>query len=301
MPGEVISAHADFEAECEQCHLSFDKKGQNQLCLSCHDHENISKDIAKGTGFHGRLTNVKNIECNTCHTDHRGRNADVVGLITATFDHAKTDFPLKGRHASQDCKACHIDDKEYHQAPSQCFDCHKKADPHKGRLGKKCSTCHDEKSWSPKEFNHDKETDYKLLGKHKKISCNACHVNQKYEKTPKDCYACHYVNDIHNGAQGKKCGACHAEKDWADVAFDHEKETKFPLKWNHSELSCVSCHVGGSFEKELKTDCYSCHKQDDQHKGQYGNKCSSCHTEKSWDSVKFRHDRDTDYSLIGLA
>ena len=299
MPGEVIKSHASFEADCDQCHQSFDKKKQNQSCLACHDHENIKEDISKSTGVHGRITNVRNIECSTCHTEHLGRQANVVNLVAATFDHSKTDFPLKGGHATQECKACHVADKKYHDAPVQCFSCHKKIEPHKTRLGKNCQDCHSEKSWSSITYDHDKETEYKLLGKHKDVPCDVCHVSQKYKDTPKQCYDCHYVNDIHNGSQGKKCESCHSEKNWSDVAFDHDKETKFSLKDSHSELSCVSCHAGGDFEKKLKTDCYSCHRQDDRHKSQYGNKCSSCHTEKEWKTVIFQHDRDTDYSLSG--
>jgi len=299
MPGELVQSHAKFEAKCEKCHKSFNKIGQNKLCMSCHDHANIKKDIAKGTGYHGRIKNIANVECNTCHTDHRGRGASIVSLIPGTFNHDKTDFRLKGKHTGLECKTCHKPGSEYHEADKQCVACHKKVEPHKGKLGKQCGSCHAEKRWNIIRYDHTKHTKFKLRGKHKKVNCDVCHINNKYKKTPKNCYACHYVNDIHNGKQGKKCGSCHSEKSWKNVKFDHKK-TKFPLKWNHLDLSCVSCHVAGSYEKKLKTSCVSCHKQDDTHKGRYGKKCSACHTEKAWKSVTFRHNRDTKFRLKGL-
>jgi len=299
MPGELTRSHEKFEASCEKCHKSFKKTGQNKLCLACHDHANIKKDVSKGTGYHGRIQNIKQIECNTCHTDHRGRAASIVNLIPGSFNHNKTDFRLKGKHAGVECKACHVSGKKYHEADKRCVSCHKKEGPHKGKLGKSCQNCHSEQQWNKILFDHAKHTDFKLQGKHKKVKCNVCHVNNTYKKTPKNCYACHYVNDIHNGKQGKKCGSCHSVKSWKQVKFDHSK-TKFPLKGNHLDVACVLCHVAGSYDKKLKTSCISCHRQDDTHKGRYGAKCATCHTEKSWKSVIFSHNRDTKFDLKGL-
>lgn len=299
MPGEVVQVHAEIEAACEKCHQSFDKVGQNNLCMDCHDHKNIKADIAKSLGYHGRLKNIKNIECNTCHSDHLGRGADIVNFSTETFDHKKTDFILKGSHVRLVCESCHLENKKFHQAPKKCVDCHGKKDPHKGELGKKCADCHAERNWHAIKFDHDKKTDFKLRGEHRDVNCDVCHVGNKYEDTPKNCYACHYVNDIHNGSQGKKCDSCHSEKNWKTVKFDHDKKTDFALKGEHAELSCAACHVDG-YEEELKTTCISCHKKDDTHKGQYGKKCKSCHTEKSWKKLTFNHDRDTKFELNGL-
>ena len=61
MPGELARVHEKFEASCEECHQSFNKIGQNELCMSCHDHANIKNDVAEGTGYHGRIKNMKNI------------------------------------------------------------------------------------------------------------------------------------------------------------------------------------------------------------------------------------------------
>lgn len=300
MPGELTRAHESIEGDCGKCHESFNKAAKNKLCLDCHDHANIKKDIANGAGYHGRIKNVENIECKTCHTDHRGREASIINFTAGTFDHKNTDFILKGKHAGLECSGCHLPEKQYHEAPGKCVDCHGEKDPHKGNLGKQCAGCHNAKAWQEIKFDHEKDTDFDLIGKHKEVNCDVCHVSNKYKDTPKKCYACHYVNDIHNGSQGKKCESCHSAKNWKTVRFDHDKETNFPLKWKHADISCIACHVTGSYEDELKTSCVSCHKKDDTHKGQYGNKCSSCHGEKSWKSVSFDHDKDTKFKLTGL-
>lgn len=300
MPDELAWAHESIEASCEKCHQSFNKVGQNELCMDCHDHANIKNDIDNGVGYHGRIKNIENIECNTCHSDHHGREASIVNLTPETFDHNKTDFALKGKHSRLECEACHQAEKKYFEAGKECINCHEKQDPHKGNLGKQCQDCHSEKKWDVISFDHDKDTDFKLLGKHQEVKCDVCHVGNKYEDTPKNCYACHYVNDIHDGSQGKKCESCHSEKTWETVKFDHDKKTKFPLKGKHSDIDCVSCHTSGSYQDKLKTSCFSCHKKDDSHKGSYGKKCKNCHTEKSWRSVIFNHDRDTKFNLNGL-
>ena len=299
MPGELARVHKDIEASCEECHQSFNKIGQNELCMDCHDHLNIKNDVEKGSGYHGRIKNMQNIECSTCHTDHHGREAVIVNFTAGTFDHNKTDFTLKGKHTGLECKACHVPEKKYHEADKQCVDCHGKQDSHKGELGRKCGNCHNEKRWNEISFDH-KTTDFDLLGKHVDVRCDVCHINNKYKDTPKNCYACHYVNDIHSGSQGEKCDSCHSVKNWKTVKFDHDKKTKFPLKWKHADITCVSCHVSGGYKEKLKTSCISCHKQDDTHKGQYGTKCETCHAEKSWKSVSFDHDKDTVFSLKGV-
>jgi uncharacterized paraquat-inducible protein A len=78
MPGEVIKGHAKYEQECTQCHDTSDKDKQGQLCVQCHAHENILDDLSKKTGFHGRLPKSSQTDCKHCHTEHIGRNANII-------------------------------------------------------------------------------------------------------------------------------------------------------------------------------------------------------------------------------
>ena len=298
MPGPVIKAHEKYEQDCDQCHDTSDKERQGQLCVQCHAHENIIDDISSKTGFHGRLSVQEKNDCKHCHTEHEGRDAQVILLNTATFDHSKTDFLLKDSHKKTACKECHKTDKKYSEAPSDCYSCHKKSDVHEGKHGKKCEDCHKATNWKQTIFDHDK-TDFALKGAHKETPCATCHINQKYKDTAKDCFSCHQINDSHQGNFGKKCADCHNTEQWDKARFDHNKKTEFPLYGKHNEASCDSCHDSGDLKKELPKQCYGCHKNDDSHKGQYGKKCQDCHKSSSWQKQVFDHNKKTDFMLLG--
>lgn len=295
MPGEVIEGHAEYESECSQCHERFEKRSQSALCLDCH--EEIAADIDSLEGFHGRIEGIRDMECKVCHTDHEGRDADIVGLDPDTFDHAATDFELKGVHLKTECQACHSPElKYYSEAPSECIDCHKEDDNHKGRLGEACGDCHVERGWREAKFDHD-ETDFPLEGKHEDVSCNACHANERYEETPTECYSCHRLNDVHRGSRGTECNDCHTPRDWEKVTFDHDRDTDFPLEGRHRDVFCNDCHTDGVFEKEMDTACYACHRNDDDHNGRNGEECDKCHTPQAWKDISFDHDEDTEFPL----
>jgi len=308
MPGEVISAHEKYEDSCDQCHDTGSKERQAQLCVACHDHENILDDLTNKTGFHGQLSTKAKEDCKHCHTEHIGRGADIVLLNTSTFDHHKTDFPLKGGHIKTQCKSCHKPDKKYSGAPSQCYSCHKESDIHDGKQGKKCESCHSPVNWKQNSFDHDK-TDFPLKNTHKETACASCHINQKYKDTPKECSSCHQINDVHRGDFGNKCDTCHTSKKWDQIVFDHNKKTDFSLDGKHKQTDCTSCHRSGdlkpdhksptSLKSKLSTTCYSCHKNDDSHKSRNGKKCADCHTTSSWQKQKFNHDKKTDFPLLG--
>ena len=296
MPGDVIKGHAKEEENCEKCHKKFDKNAQSTLCADCH--KDIGKDLAEKRGFHGLQAGNK--ECKECHTDHKGRDAKIAEFDHAKFDHVKTDFPLKGGHLNKKvkCTDCHKAGKKYREATSYCNDCHKKDDKHKGGLGTDCAKCHVEKAWKDVTFDHDK-TKFKLVGKHVDVKCEKCHAGNKFKDTPMTCIACHKKDDKHKGKLGPKCESCHTAKSWKEVLFDHDK-THFPLLGKHKEVKCDKCHEGNKFKNTPKL-CSACHKKDDEkaHKGKFGQKCETCHTEKDWKDILFDHDKKTKYPLVG--
>jgi hypothetical protein len=296
MPGDLIEGHAKFENTCKSCHEPFDKSKQRRLCLACHKPE--ARDISKKVGFHGRSKQIRRVECKQCHTDHKGRKADIVGLDRENFKHAATDFPLRGAHEKLDCGRCHRKGKKFRDAPKQCISCHRADEPHKGRMGKVCSNCHGEQRWSPVRFDHSK-TKFPLKGAHRKTLCKDCHPNERYKNTPKVCASCHKLNDVHGGRYGAKCNSCHTPKAWTAITFDHGKHTKYPLVGKHRKVGCGACHTGGLYRKKLKKTCYGCHKLDDEHKGRNGTKCQACHTPRRWNKVAFNHNKDTKFALRG--
>lgn len=299
MPGELSKAHAKFEETCTECHKFFKQSFQNDLCLDCHDHKNIVSDIKNKTGFHGRIPDVNTKECKVCHQEHRGRETSIILLDQQTFDHAATDFQLRGSHLVVACQGCHKPKKKYYEAKQKCIDCHKDDEPHKGKLGKVCNSCHRETSWNDFQYDHSK-TDFPLKGKHKGVDCRDCHPQERYLSVPTKCYSCHQNDDNHEGRFGKKCKSCHKTAGWAEKHFDHDKDTKFKLTGKHNTVSCNQCHKKDEdpYDKKRERTCFSCHKFTDEHKGQYGKKCKDCHNTKGWRKNSFDHDK-TDFRLTG--
>jgi hypothetical protein len=296
-PGKLIAGHAKLEDQCNNCHVRFDRKAQDGLCMSCH--KDVGADMRAKTGFHGRL---KPQACNTCHTDHKGRDAQIVKLDKRSFDHAQTDFALRGKHQPVACEKCHASGKKYSEAPQDCNSCHKKDDVHKGGLGVKCADCHSETSWKETKFDHEK-TRFSLTGKHQQAKCTDCHKNGQYKDTVRTCIGCHKKEDDsakgHKGQFGEKCETCHGANAWKPSTFNHDTDTKFDLRGKHRNASCTDCHKGNLYRVKLSQDCYACHQKDDKHQGSLGKDCGSCHSERSWkEPPKFNHDK-TDFPLLG--
>lgn len=295
-PGKVITGHAKVENECAQCHVKFDRKAQDGLCMGCH--KDVGADVRAKTGFHGRL---KPQACNTCHTDHKGRDMRIVVLDKKKFDHNQSDYVLRGKHQKVECDKCHVAGKRFREASQECNACHKRDDVHKGGLGVKCADCHTESSWKEATFDHGK-TKFALTGKHGDVKCADCHKNNAYKETPRSCVGCHRQDDDrkgHKGQYGEKCESCHGTKAWKPSSFNHDTDTRYDLRGKHRTTACADCHKGSLYRNKLSNDCYACHKADDKHKDSLGRDCASCHSERSWkEPAKFNHEQSS-FPLLG--
>jgi hypothetical protein len=268
------------------------KAAQDRLCLDCH--KEVSADVARHEGYHGRIR----IEtCRACHTEHKGRGAHIVQLDTQHFDHLLTDFRLDGKHTSTACSACHRSGTKYRAAPGSCVECHRKDDIHKAGLGEKCAECHSTKSWKEASFDHSRSR-FALTGKHVEVQCKACHKDSAFRQTPSACLSCHRKDDRHKGRFGEKCESCHSAKSWKSVSFDHDADTHFELRGKHRALECSTCHKGNLYRDKLESTCIACHRKDDKHKGSLGEKCEGCHLERDWKDTRFDHQR-TAFPLLG--
>jgi hypothetical protein len=296
MPGPLIAGHAKLEPDCFGCHAAFSRRSQTSKCLDCH--KEIAADRSAGRGFHGHQLDAAKQECRVCHTDHKGRDADIVQLDRETFDHAVTNFSLRDAHKTTACGDCHAQAVKFRAAPGLCVDCHKASDPHKGQLGAQCERCHGEDAWRRvKSFDHD-ATRFPLDGAHRAVDCASCHAGERYANVATACVACHRLQDVHAARYGPKCEDCHDQNRWKPAQFNHDR-TKFALHGAHAAVKCDSCHTGDLFRDKLATSCVSCHKQRDAHKGQLGSRCEQCHGDVSWrKTVAFDHDL-TRFPLIG--
>lgn len=297
MPGPVVAGHAEYESDCGSCHVRFSRESQRTLCLDCH--EDIAADITNGTGFHGLAPDVGDRECAACHTDHEGRDADITGLVAATFNHEFTSFPLRDSHREAACGDCHQADQSFHTAETECVACHLDDDRHLGNLGDVCSDCHRETDWADAFYDHELSSGFALTGAHGDLSCVSCHVSEVYVETPTTCVGCHRLDDSHMGTNGSECRNCHTTASWAETTFDHSTSTAFALVGSHSGISCDSCHTGNKFEVAMPTQCIGCHREDDAHDGINGTECAACHRETEWLDVRFDHAVDTAFPLNG--
>jgi len=291
MPGKVIEGHAKLESECKNCHVRFQRAAQSQLCLDCH--KEVSVDVRSKSGYHGRL---KEAECRSCHTEHKGRDAKIVALDEPRFDHSLTDFALLGKHIGTPCLGCHRAKAKHRAAPAECAGCHRKDDRHKGGLGAKCETCHSATDWKDTRFDHSR-TRFPLLRRHAQVKCGDCHAEERYANTPRACVSCHRKNDTHKGHFGPRCETCHNEAEWKTPTFLHDRDTRFPLRDRHRLSKCESCHKTPLYREKAPTTCDGCHRNADVHRGALGDRCENCHSEKGWKGTRFEHDRETRFPL----
>lgn len=297
MPGPLTESHAGEEANCEACHSSFDKSAQDSLCLACH--EDIAADRDQGMGFHGRAELASSKICKDCHTDHKGRDYNIVAMDQDIFDHESTDFSLSGKHASVPCENCHQADTSFRDTPGACYDCHQQQDQHGDSLGRACGDCHTAQGWNkPTSFDHS-ETDFSLQGEHETLPCGSCHAGEKYQFEATECVSCHQLRDVHLGRYGQNCDRCHSERDWTANSFDHGAETSFALSGAHRDSACKSCHFGDLKDNAPATQCSACHSSNDIHAGRHGKECANCHNTRDWTTTLFDHGEKASWPLTG--
>ncbi len=151
---------------CKDCHAAKAKfRDAPSDCIACHRKDDKHKG---GLGA----------KCESCHVETDWKTV-------ASFDHSKTRFPLNGAHQKTACQQCHAGEK-YRGVPMTCIGCHQKQDVHKGSLGKKCESCHNETDWKKATaFDHSK-TRFPLNGAHQKTACQKCHARGQVPRCPGD-------------------------------------------------------------------------------------------------------------------
>jgi hypothetical protein len=306
-PGELSNPHSKLEgiSNCTQCHVLGNKQ-TNEKCLACHTE--ISERISAGKGYHSSRE-VASKQCSGCHSEHNGKNFQLIRLDDQKFDHKLTGYTLSAPHAKKDCRDCHapknISDvrlksrkNTYLGLKTECLNCHN--DYHLRTLSSDCLKCHSENAFVPaSKFNHDNAR-FRLAGKHRSVECLKCHKistseGKKFQQFTgmqyTNCASCH--KDPHNNKFGQNCRQCHNEESFQVIQgnqkFDHNK-TAFKLEGKHMIVNCKACHKG-KFTDPLKHDhCSDCHA--DYHKGQFTKAgvtpdCAQCHNVSGYKNFAF--------------
>ncbi len=277
--GYALRAHqtlADGSAfTCSSCHQGDFSDFDPLVCAVCHTQIDAAYLLAHSAVF--------GPACLDCH--------DGLDTYGAGFDHNLLAFPLAGRHAAQDCAACHSNARslpDLRAAPQDCAACHAADDAHAGRLGTDCAVCHTPEGWEEADFDHGRAA-FALTGRHVEAPCESCHVEgpagKIFQGTPQDCFACHAADDAHQGQYGQDCAGCHTPEGWEEADFDHSLAA-FQLTGAHLAAACAACHVDGVF-KGTPQVCSACHTEPDYHGGLFSLDCQACHTTDAWRPAAF--------------
>ncbi len=269
------------QADCNACHVNESYKNTPIECLACHL-------------INGEHAGAEKNNCSQCHGVEEWKNP--------VYDHKKnTKFALEGRHFELKCDSCHRNNSFFNRDKTgkMCLDCHKTDDVHKGKNGAKCESCHSAVNWKQVNFEHNRDSQFKLSGRHIGLQCAVCHKdNSGKMKIGIACYICHKKNDIHKGQQGTSCELCHGDSGWKEeIKFDHDL-TGFPLIGLHAVVACGECHLSSAF-KDADKSCVSCHRLNDFHKETLGENCEKCHNPNGWKLWEFDHNTQSTYKLDG--
>jgi len=322
-----------LEIQCRECHTPIPgRRGALRLtgiafgtCAACHAADDPHAGQFPGKG------------CDACHSE-RGWKA-----AAESFDHSTTRYPLAGRHRDVACEKCHTPLpgrpgtlKLRGIAFAGCQSCHRKDDPHDGRLGATCTDCHTTDGWKAvggaafeRQFDHAK-TRFALHGGHAKAECAACHSPARARAkgialtfvaatrtraypvpVAERCGSCH--TDFHEGTfakspGGAECASCHMDGAWSPTRYDierHNRDAAYKLTGAHLAAPCVACHENPVLGQQTlqfriaQQDCLACHQALDPHAGQFaGRKCDECHATDAFKIPAFDHSR-TRYPLDG--
>lgn len=258
---------------CDDCHAQSYTNFDQTICRTCHTQIEAAFMQTHSLDFGSN--------CLACH--------DGVDSYGHNFSHNEVSFQLSGKHAEVLCAECHVVAQslaDLKSTPQDCNSCHSTIDPHEGRYGFDCGTCHTSNGWTPASFDHNLST-FKLTGQHVDVACENCHHDHVFVGIPVDCFSCHQTQDAHNGSLGIDCASCHTTSGWIPVYVNHNLFA-FILTGQHTTVACEDCHFKKVF-LGTPMDCYSCHKNNDNHNGQFGSDCGSCHTTNAWKPATFDH------------
>ncbi len=288
-----------FES-CQDCHQDPHKGTFGDSCTKCHVTEGwrVIHSNESERAFHDKTRfplkgKHADVDCKSCHGPFKGHAAKFKGL------------------AFQSCSDCHVDAHEGQLTAT-------------GLPKSDCDACHTVAGFKPARFEvaEHQKTHYPLEGAHGAVPCSACHVSKpglaarippaaalklknerrpslfsetlfQFTAPPARCETCHadpHAGQFHSAGDTRACSTCHKVASFTDVAFNHDKDSRFPLTGAHAKATCAQCHTPTSINgvtttryRPVDMACASCHA--DVHAGQFRKKdapaqveaCTDCH------------------------
>jgi hypothetical protein len=261
-PGPLARAHLEIEglSRCNDCHTWLGGTPDGP-CLACH--EDVGLRIEERAGFHGGFEG----RCAGCHPDHRGREADLLGLDREGFAHDQALFTLRGAHGEVACDDCHLraDPETGREAfhaigiSRVCADCHES--PHGDRLVRErsCDECHVAAAWSAPVapgaaagFDHERDTRFPLDALHRGVSCAGCHAKPAVAGEGPACAFCEPPE--------RECAPCHA--DAAALLAGRFAGRRVEPDPHATAATCRECHpatLAGPSLMDHAAVCTECH------------------------------------------
>jgi hypothetical protein len=276
----LVGVHAT--QACGVCHKNNVYKGTSRDCVGCH-----LNDYNRTTNPNHAASNFSTA-CDTCH-----RPTDTQWGGGTGFNHNSV-FALVGVHATQACATCHVNNV-FKGTPRDCVGCHlpqynaTRSPSHvAANFPTTCDSCHraTDTRWQGATFNHNSV--FALVGVHATQACTACHVNNVYRGTSRECVGCHLPQ--YNATRSPShiaagfpttCATCHQATDtsWTQGRFSH---TAFPLNGPHNR-PCMDCHTtANNFTVFSCTVCHARGDTDSHHRSVTGYRydsaaCYACH------------------------
>jgi hypothetical protein len=201
---------------CKNCHstLRFSETPRN--CISCHQ-----ADFDAAVVINHRMAGFST-DCVQCH---RFEGAS----WQASFDHQKTQFPIRGAHDAVACVTCHTKNR-FRGTPIECVRCHeteylaaKNPDHKSAGFSSDCAVCHRARTWIPAVFFPHGAFPIAAGDRHSPgvwNSCSDCHPSQPAYSSF-ECINCHAhqksrMDQQHSDIQGylyqsTSCYRCHPQ------------------------------------------------------------------------------------------
>lgn len=215
---QCMGCHQEWSSEqdCEICHAMKEKKKKQGSEYVVHAYRPCSEPDQKlyktshqngdfVTFFHNNHSKLYGLSCRDCHQEEACIRCHYQGKKPVSVVKASADL------MHHKCSACHNISAE-----------------------KGCSKCHSK--FERKRFDHKVASGWPLTGKHRKLSCQACHPSGKR------------ITKL-----SRNCNGCHAS--WNSKNFSHAV-TGLALDENHRDNDCQDCHANRGF---TKVGCENCH------------------------------------------